>query len=315
MFVGGGPRTVGILERLAANAAEIPGSAGIDIHIVDPYPVGGGRIWRSEQSELLWMNSMARDVTIFTDSSVTCTGPIVPGPTLAEWVAGEGRTVLAAAGLGEQAAALRPDDFAGRQIQSHYLRWAHERAVASLPDRITVTEHPAAAVAVREDAAGQQVLLANGTELLGGRGGAGPGLPGPGTDTGGARPAVGRRAARPDVHRPRLHRRRRPVRPTGGRTRAGQGVWARLHRPDGAARRGPRRPVRAIGRWRPAVSPQRGRAGAARRFSARSAVSRQARLCPVRSRLRRRRGTSPPTPSRRWAPITTRPTIAARSGR
>jgi hypothetical protein len=165
VFVGGGPRTVGILERLAANAAQIPGSASVDIHIVDRYPVGGGRIWRSEQSELLWMNSMARDVTIFTDASVTCTGPIAPGPTLAEWVAGEGRTVLAAAGLGEQAAAMRPDDFAGRQIQSHYLRWAHERAVASLPDRITVTEHPAAALAVQEDSGGQQVLLANGTTL------------------------------------------------------------------------------------------------------------------------------------------------------
>jgi uncharacterized NAD(P)/FAD-binding protein YdhS len=60
---------------------------------------------------------------------------------------------------------MRPDDFAGRQIQSHYLRWAHERAVASLPDRITVTEHPAAALAVREDSGGQQVLLANGTTL------------------------------------------------------------------------------------------------------------------------------------------------------
>jgi hypothetical protein len=67
--------------------------------------------------------------------------------------------------LGEQAAALRPDDFAGRQIQSHYLRWAHDRAVASLPDRITVTEHAASAVAVREDPAGQRVLLADGTEL------------------------------------------------------------------------------------------------------------------------------------------------------
>ena len=27
VFVGGGPRTVGILERLAANAADIPGPA------------------------------------------------------------------------------------------------------------------------------------------------------------------------------------------------------------------------------------------------------------------------------------------------
>ena len=67
VFVGGGPRTVGLLERLAANAAELLGPGSVTIHIVDPHPVGGGRIWRHEQSGLLWMNSMARDVTIFTD--------------------------------------------------------------------------------------------------------------------------------------------------------------------------------------------------------------------------------------------------------
>jgi hypothetical protein len=165
VFVGGGPRTVGILERLAANAPDIPGSARLSIHIVDPFPAGGGRIWRAEQSPLLWMNSKARDVTIFTDSSVSCEGPIVTGPTLAEWIIGEGRTTLAAAGLGEQAAGLRPDDFAGRQIQAHYLRWAHNRAVASLPARITVTEHAGSAAAVREDRNAQRVLLADGSEL------------------------------------------------------------------------------------------------------------------------------------------------------
>src|SRR6478752_6408165 len=120
-FVGGGPRTVGLLERLSANAAELLGPAELHIHIIDPHPAGGGRIWRTAQSELLWMNSMARDVTIFTDDSVTCEGPIVRGPALDEWVKSQGKDILAAAGLGDQAAALGPDDFASRQIQSHYL--------------------------------------------------------------------------------------------------------------------------------------------------------------------------------------------------
>ncbi len=66
VFVGGGPRTVSLLERLAANAELLP-ATGLDIHIVDPFPVGGGRIWRRSQSPLLWMNSVAKDVTIFTD--------------------------------------------------------------------------------------------------------------------------------------------------------------------------------------------------------------------------------------------------------
>src|SRR5664279_1230622 len=92
VFVGGGPRTVGILERIAASAPELLGLSGVDIHVVDPFPAGGGRIWRTTQSPLLWMNSTTAEVTIFTDESVTCEGPIVPGPSLAEWVAGPAAT-------------------------------------------------------------------------------------------------------------------------------------------------------------------------------------------------------------------------------
>ncbi len=165
VFVGGGPRTVGLLERLAANSTGALHPGPVDVHIVDPYPAGGGRIWRAEQSGLLWMNSMARDVTIFTDESVTCEGPIERGPDLAEWVRGEGRTVLTAAGLGDQAAALRPNDFAGRQIQSHYLSWALRRAISRLPAGVTVREHRTTAVDLTDTGEGQSVLLADGTVL------------------------------------------------------------------------------------------------------------------------------------------------------
>ena len=89
VIVGGGPRGTGVLERIAASAPEfrdrLPG--GLEVHLVDPYPAGAGRIWRADQSALLWMNSMARDITLFADESVTCEGPIVPGPALDEGVA------------------------------------------------------------------------------------------------------------------------------------------------------------------------------------------------------------------------------------
>ncbi|MET0864145.1 MAG: FAD/NAD(P)-binding protein, partial [Nakamurella sp.] len=165
VFVGGGPRTVGVIERLAANSAALLGPGSLQIHVVDPHPVGGGRIWRTAQSELLWMNSMARDVTIFTDDSVKIQGPIVPGPTLDQWIVGDGARVLADAGLAEQAAATGPDDFASRQIQAHYLQWAYQRAVAALPARVRVIEHRTTAVGVTEDSNRQSVLLADGTAL------------------------------------------------------------------------------------------------------------------------------------------------------
>ena len=173
VFVGGGPRTVSLLERIAANAAELPPPAGLDIHIVDPFPVGGGRIWRRAQSPLLWMNSVAKDVTVFPDDSVTCEGPIVPGPPLDVWVAGPGRQVLIDAGLEPQADAFDPHDFASREIMSLYLTWAYDAVIASLPPSVKVSTHRRRAVSVSDilrgahhPAAQQRVELDTGLVLV-----------------------------------------------------------------------------------------------------------------------------------------------------
>jgi hypothetical protein len=66
VIVGAGPRGTGVLERLAASAPRygVDAEHPLDVHLVDPYPPGAGRIWRTAQSELLWMNSMAADVTM-----------------------------------------------------------------------------------------------------------------------------------------------------------------------------------------------------------------------------------------------------------
>ncbi|GAA0602589.1 hypothetical protein HPO96_19445 [Kribbella sandramycini] len=156
VFVGAGPRTVGLLERFAASAPELLGDQPVEIHVVDPYPAGGGRIWRREQSRLLWMNSMTSDVTIFTDESVECEGPIIPGPDLAGWVNGPGATILERAGLELPG----PMDFPPRLVQAEYLSWVWERVVRDLP--ASVTTHLERAVELTAD---QRVILASGQEI------------------------------------------------------------------------------------------------------------------------------------------------------
>ncbi|MFF3655398.1 FAD/NAD(P)-binding protein [Streptomyces olivochromogenes] len=144
VIVGAGPRGTGLIERIAANAPELYAGSGLDIHLVDPHPPGAGRIWREAQSPLLWMNSHAEDVTMFTDETVVMDGPVRPGPTLHEWAAIDGRT------------------FADRQLQGAYLGWVHEQAVAALPPEVTVHHHPCRALRVNGPREGRQQVWLEG---------------------------------------------------------------------------------------------------------------------------------------------------------
>ncbi|MFG3050600.1 FAD/NAD(P)-binding protein [Kitasatospora sp. NPDC048239] len=146
VIVGAGPRGTGLLERIAANAPELlPADRPLQIHLVDPYPPGAGRIWRYDQSPLLRMNSMAEDVTMFTDERSTIDGPRRPGPSLAEWAAR--RTEFAPyreipdPAVRAELDTLAPTDFPTRRAQSAYLDWVFRRAVADLPPHITATVH------------------------------------------------------------------------------------------------------------------------------------------------------------------------------
>ncbi|MFF4921980.1 FAD/NAD(P)-binding protein [Kitasatospora sp. NPDC001261] len=146
VIVGAGPRGTGLLERIAANAAELlPAERPLAIHLVDPYPPGAGRIWRHDQSPLLRMNSMAEDVTMFTDERSTLEGPVRPGPSLAEWAPRQEEFApyreVADPAVRAELRTLAPTDFPTRRAQSAYLDWVFRRAVAELPAHVTVTVH------------------------------------------------------------------------------------------------------------------------------------------------------------------------------
>ena len=139
------------------------------MHLVDPYPAGAGRIWRHAQSPLLAMNSMAADVTMYTDDSVRCVGPIRPGPSFWDWA-----QRLRAAGdpdaeLGpELAAELRTvtaATFPSRRLQSAYLSWVLREVIAGLPPGMQVQLHRATATGLTEDGDRQLVTLDDGRSL------------------------------------------------------------------------------------------------------------------------------------------------------
>ncbi|WP_329424969.1 FAD/NAD(P)-binding protein [Streptosporangium sp. NBC_01495] len=145
--VGAGPTGTCLVERICANAADLLGWPSLDVHVIDPHPPGGGRVWRHDQPDLLWMNSTAADVTLFTDESVRCEGPIRPGPTLAEWLGGD------------------PGRFASRPAQNGYLSHVFRHAVANAPRGVRVHVHAARAVDLADVPGGQTVTLEDGRTI------------------------------------------------------------------------------------------------------------------------------------------------------
>ncbi|WP_436775572.1 FAD/NAD(P)-binding protein [Yinghuangia sp. YIM S09857] len=172
--IGCGPGGTSLLERLCANAPDLLGDRELHVHVVDPHPPGAGRIWRREQSALMWTNSFASEITVFTDETSTCAGPVNPGPSLWEWgrdraaEAREGRLSPELAPFAEELARLTPRWFASRPLLSAYLAWAFGRTVAAAPPSVRIIVHRTRAVDVADlPGAGyrQRVELADGTRL------------------------------------------------------------------------------------------------------------------------------------------------------
>ncbi|MEU5000871.1 FAD/NAD(P)-binding protein [Streptomyces sp. NPDC021622] len=166
--IGAGPRGLSVVERLWANGAE-SGQPAV-IHVVDPYLGIGGRVWRTSQPAELLMNTVASQVTMFTDPSVACEGPIRTGPSLHEWA----KSVVPSAPAGalpdrarREAAALGPDTYPSRAFYGHYLAWVLDELVRTAPEHISIRLHRNRAVRLAEtETRAQIVTLDDGTSLL-----------------------------------------------------------------------------------------------------------------------------------------------------
>ncbi|MFH8367513.1 FAD/NAD(P)-binding protein [Streptomyces sp. NPDC018031] len=153
--VGSGPRGTSVLERLCASAAELAPGTRVTVHMIDPAPPGAGRVWRTDQPAELLMNTVASQVTLFTDASVTCEGPVRPGPSLYQWAVAQGER-------------LGPDDYPPRSLYGRYLEWVFDRVVRTAPESVTVLPHTTRAVRLGQDGDGtQRLALEDGRELTG----------------------------------------------------------------------------------------------------------------------------------------------------
>ena len=170
-IVGAGPRGVSVLERLCANARDLPPGARLTVHVVDPWPPGPGQVWRTRQSPELLMNTISSQITLFTDDSVEMDGALEPGPSLYEWA--RFLTLMRPVGRHDErtlaeARALGPDSYPTRSFHGQYLEWVFRRVISQAPKSVTVRVHACRAVALDDvdgDPDRQRLRLEDGTEL------------------------------------------------------------------------------------------------------------------------------------------------------
>ena len=193
-LIGAGPRGISVLERLAAYLRAAsgkhsrpghtqPSSPRVTVHIIDDAQIGAGRVWDTDQTRTLCMNTLADAVTLFTEPGSSVGAPVLSGPTLYEWIRLlRGDDLLAALEAGslnydtaaEVVAAKQElfrqhpprdgiaedyrEELAGsveqsnpsRALYGEYLRWVYRVAVAQLPDSVDVVEHNSRAISIQQ---------------------------------------------------------------------------------------------------------------------------------------------------------------------
>lgn len=137
VFVGGGPRAVATLIRMAARLRhELDGAVSADegdptparrplrIAIVDALEVGSGATWLTTQPAQYLNNTTASATTLFPDESTNMSGPPSPGPDLVDWMRQVADAGSHPAGdwVVEEARDLRALDFTSRRLQGVYYR-------------------------------------------------------------------------------------------------------------------------------------------------------------------------------------------------
>lgn len=169
-IVGVGPRGLSVFERLCANESEFDHYDAIDVVLIDSTAVGSGAVWRRSQSTQLLMNTVASQVTIFTDSSVAMSGPVVAGPSLHEWAAYVTEFAVVEdlpPHVVSEARSVGPNTYPTRAFYGHYLRWAFEQIRARSRSRVRVVEVHATAVDLRDSADGRQEIELDSRTVLG----------------------------------------------------------------------------------------------------------------------------------------------------
>jgi uncharacterized NAD(P)/FAD-binding protein YdhS len=146
VIVGLGPRGLNLLERLSALLVEQPLDAALTIHVVDPNIPGQGAHGWIQPAHLL-VNTVAGQITMYSDPSVLGAGPIVPGPSFKEWATQRGyKKVRGSYVIASSGDDIQENDYLPRALLGEYLTSVFDAIIERFPDSVEMSNHRREAV-------------------------------------------------------------------------------------------------------------------------------------------------------------------------
>jgi hypothetical protein len=153
-----------MVNRLCSHAARLASEFDLEVHVIDPFAPGAGRVWRTDQPWSLIMNTPAADATVFVDDKPGFAGPGLPGPSLHQWarMACTGQVDGLDPRWREYAAGVQPDTQVPRAFYGAYLGWAFRFLLERARGVMRVRVHRGRAVSVADLPDGSQRLEVDG---------------------------------------------------------------------------------------------------------------------------------------------------------
>lgn len=140
-IIGLGPRGLSVFDRIIAYARKDATATPLELNLFDGKEFGPG-VHTTDQCADLLVNTVACQMTQFSDDTVRGGGPLLYGPSFADWLASKSGGAAPGAPQGP----IDRNGYYSRALFGDYLRWVFEYLKKLAPPHMTVHLHNYAGV-------------------------------------------------------------------------------------------------------------------------------------------------------------------------
>ena len=141
-IIGMGPRGLSVFDRIIAYTRNDASATPIELYLFDSREFGPG-CHTTDQADHLLVNTVACQMTQFSDDTVRGAGPLLYGPSFADWLLSKSCPIPNGTGvIGE----IDRNGYYSRALFGDYLRWGFEYLKKMAPPHLTIYLHNYAGV-------------------------------------------------------------------------------------------------------------------------------------------------------------------------